>query len=63
MAARAPTVLGRVRALASSHEGVLFLILVAALVVLAHQSDRFLTAGNLLNQGRLMAGSVWSRCR
>jgi rhamnose transport system permease protein len=55
MAARAPAVLGRVRALASSHEGVLFLILVAALIVLAHQSDRFLTAGNLLNQGRLMA--------
>jgi rhamnose transport system permease protein len=55
VAARAPAVLGRVRALATSHEGVLFLILVAALVVLAHQSDRFLTTGNLLNQGRLMA--------
>ncbi|MGH6905724.1 MAG: ABC transporter permease [Geminicoccaceae bacterium] len=38
-----------------SHEGVLLLILGAALIVLANQTDRFLTAGNLLNQGRLMA--------
>jgi rhamnose transport system permease protein len=50
-----PRVLSRARALASSHEGVLLLILLAALIVLAQQSDRFLTTGNLLNQGRLMA--------
>ena len=55
MAAGAPGVLSRARALVSSHEGVLLLILVAALIVLANQTDRFLTAGNLLNQGRLMA--------
>jgi len=55
MAAGAPGLLIRARALVSSHEGVLLLILVASLIVLAHQSDRFFTAGNLLNQGRLMA--------
>jgi rhamnose transport system permease protein len=55
VAAKAPGVLSRARALASSHEGVLLLILVVALIVLANQTDRFLTAGNLLNQGRLMA--------
>jgi rhamnose transport system permease protein len=55
VAAGAPRVLRRARALASSHEGVLLLILIGALVVLAQQSDRFLTADNLLNQGRLMA--------
>jgi rhamnose transport system permease protein len=37
------------------HETVLLLILVLALVVLATQTDRFLTTDNLLNQGRLMA--------
>ncbi|MGH6926704.1 MAG: ABC transporter permease, partial [Dongiaceae bacterium] len=37
------------------HEGVLLAILVASLLVLALQSDRFLTPENLLNQGRLMA--------
>jgi rhamnose transport system permease protein len=35
-------------------EGVLLVILVLALVVLALQSGQFLTADNLLNQGRLM---------
>jgi rhamnose transport system permease protein len=53
--AAAPRVLSRARALVSSHEVVLLVILVAALIVLAHQTDRFLTADNLLNQGRLMA--------
>src|SRR5262245_16165614 len=38
-----------------SHEGVLLLILAAALLVLALQSEQFLTTDNLLNQGRLMA--------
>ena len=37
------------------HESVLALLLVVALIVLAMQSDRFFTADNLLNQGRLMA--------
>jgi rhamnose transport system permease protein len=37
------------------HEIVLAVILVIALVLLAVQTDRFLTPGNLLNQGRLMA--------
>jgi rhamnose transport system permease protein len=35
-------------------EAVLAVILVAALVLLGHASDRYLTAENLLNQGRLM---------
>jgi rhamnose transport system permease protein len=37
------------------HEIVLAVILLVSLVVLATQTDRFLTPGNLLNQGRLMA--------
>ena len=37
------------------HELVLALILVMSLLVLATQTDRFLTTENLLNQGRLMA--------
>ncbi|MEZ5933312.1 MAG: ABC transporter permease [Alphaproteobacteria bacterium] len=37
------------------HEVVLALILVLSLLVLATQTDRFLTTENLLNQGRLMA--------
>ena len=37
------------------HETILAVLLVLALVVLAMQSDRFFTADNLLNQGRLMA--------
>ena len=36
------------------HEAILGLLLVAALAVLAGQSDRFFTGDNLLNQGRLM---------
>jgi rhamnose transport system permease protein len=36
------------------HESVLAVLLVIALAVLATQSDRFFTADNLLNQGRLM---------
>ena len=37
-----------------SQEAILALILLAALTVLAFTSERFLTTGNLLNQGRLM---------
>src|SRR5215470_15542503 len=47
--------LARLRGLAFRHEGVLLTILVAALTVLALQSDVFLTADNLLNQDRLIA--------
>jgi rhamnose transport system permease protein len=43
------------RGLLVRHEGVLLAILAVALIVLALQSDRFLTPANLLNQGRLMA--------
>jgi len=43
------------RGLLFRHEGILLGILAAALIVLALQSDRFLTVDNLLNQGRLMA--------
>jgi rhamnose transport system permease protein len=50
---RSPATL--LRALLLRHEGVLLAILIVALVVLALQTDRFLTAANLLNQGRLMA--------
>ena len=43
------------RSLILRHEGILGLLLILALIVLAFQSDRFFTAENLLNQGRLMA--------
>ena len=43
------------RGLLFRHEGILLLVLAAALVVLALQSEQFLTVDNLLNQGRLMA--------
>jgi rhamnose transport system permease protein len=43
------------RALLVRHEAILGLLLILALIVLAFQSDAFFTAGNLLNQGRLMA--------
>jgi rhamnose transport system permease protein len=45
---------GRLHDLMLRHETVLLVILVLALIVLATQTDRFLTADNLLNQGRLM---------
>jgi rhamnose transport system permease protein len=37
------------------HEAILFVILIASLFFLSTQTDRFLTTGNLLNQGRLMS--------
>ena len=43
------------RSLLLRHEAILGALLVATLVILAFQSDRFFTADNLLNQGRLMA--------
>jgi len=42
------------RGLLFRHEGILLMILAAALIVLALQSEQFLTVDNLLNQGRLM---------
>ncbi len=55
LARRPPEPLRRAAGALLSHEGVLALILIASLAVLATQTDRFLTTGNLLNQGRLMA--------
>jgi rhamnose transport system permease protein len=43
------------RSLLLRHETILGLLLIVALMVLALQSEAFFTAGNLLNQGRLMA--------
>ena len=43
------------RSLLMRHETILGVLLIVALIVLALQSDAFFTAGNLLNQGRLMA--------
>ncbi|MEZ5666329.1 MAG: ABC transporter permease [Alphaproteobacteria bacterium] len=43
------------RRLLLRHESVLFVILVLSLAVLATLTDKFFTADNLLNQGRLMA--------
>lgn len=45
----------QLRTLLGRHEAVLAFILVASLIVLATQTDRFLTTSNMLNQGRLMA--------
>jgi rhamnose transport system permease protein len=47
--------LSRAGALLLRHEGILFIILIVSLMLLATRTDRFLTAANLLNQGRLMA--------
>jgi rhamnose transport system permease protein len=55
IASKPPKALGRAAGALLSHEGVLALILLASLAALATQTDRFLTPGNLLNQGRLMA--------
>lgn len=43
------------RSLLLRHETILGVLLIVALIILAFQSDRFFTADNLLNQGRLMA--------
>jgi rhamnose transport system permease protein len=45
----------RAREAVLNHEGVLAVILVAALLLLATRTDVFLTTDNLLNQGRLVA--------
>jgi rhamnose transport system permease protein len=50
----APTITDRLRAIVLSKEGVLFMILVASVVLLSLQTDKFLTADNLLNQMRLL---------
>jgi len=43
------------RSLLLRHEAILGALLIVTLIALAWQSDRFFTADNLLNQGRLMA--------
>lgn len=45
----------RLRALLLSQEGILLLMLLAVIAFLAQRSSAFLTARNLLNQGRLMS--------
>ena len=55
MAAPAPAAPAHRTRYLIGHEIVLAVILLVALVLLATQTDRFLTTGNLLNQGRLMA--------
>lgn len=50
----APSLGTRARLLLLSQEGVLFTILIVVLLLLATQTDRFLTVDNLLNQGRLL---------
>lgn len=44
----------RLRAIALSKEGILFLIMVVAVVILSTLTDKFLTTNNLLNQLRLV---------
>ncbi len=53
--ANSPSMLSSLRRLVLSHEGVLLIILIVSLLLLATQTDRFLTTDNLLNQCRLMA--------
>ncbi|MGH6919093.1 MAG: ABC transporter permease, partial [Geminicoccaceae bacterium] len=55
MATPATSPIGRPHAALIGHEIVLAVILLISLLVLATQTDRFLTTSNLLNQGRLMA--------
>lgn len=55
MATPATPSIRRPHAALIGHEIVLAVILLISLLVLATQTDRFLTTGNLLNQGRLMA--------
>lgn len=51
----APTLPARLRALALSREGILLVITLLAMAFLSLQSDKFLTADNILNQLRLVA--------
>ncbi len=55
IASKPPRPLSRAGALLLRHEGILLIILIVSLLLLATRTDRFLTAENLLNQGRLMA--------
>jgi len=49
-----PPLLRQVQVLARTQEGVLLIITVLSVLILATQTDKFLTVKNLLNQGRLM---------
>lgn len=50
-----PSALARFRAVLFSQEGILFIILAIVIVVFASLNPNFLSARNLLNQGRLMS--------
>jgi rhamnose transport system permease protein len=50
----APSLGARLRSILVSQEGVLFVIMIIAVLLLSTQTDRFLTIGNILNQGRLL---------
>ena len=49
-----PALVQQLQAVLRSQESVLFIIMLITVVVLATQTDKFLTVKNLLNQGRLM---------
>lgn len=49
-----PTLIDMLRNIITSQEGVLFIIMVIAVLFLATRTDKFLTVDNLLNQGRLL---------
>lgn len=49
-----PTLIDTLRNIITSQEGVLFIIMVIAVLFLATRTDKFLTVDNLLNQGRLL---------
>ncbi len=53
-APRNPTVVEKLRRYLISQEGVLFLIMLVAVLFLATRTDKFLTVDNLLQQGRFM---------
>lgn len=53
-APRNPTVVEKLRRYFISQEGVLFLIMLVAVLFLATRTDKFLTVDNLLQQGRFM---------
>jgi rhamnose transport system permease protein len=50
----APSIAARLRSIVLSQEGVLFLIMLVSVLLLSTRTDRFLTLGNILNQGRLL---------
>lgn len=49
-----PSLVDRVRSIVTSREGILFFIMVVAVVILSTQNENFFTRRNILNQIRLM---------